>query len=84
MHNSHPKGETSVDKAAWCKYYDKYTACCPKCYCDDVLYKTSIDATKMAMETCGCTFKCGAADGLRANAFTVFFAAVVSLLLSAR
>jgi hypothetical protein len=38
----------------------------------------------MAMETCGCTFKCGAADGLRANAFTVFFAAVVSLLLSAR
>ena len=72
--------ETSVDKAAWCKYYDKYTACYPKCYCDDALYKASIDAIKKAMETYGCTFKCGAAAGLRASAFTVFVAAVVSLV----
>ena len=72
--------ETSVDKAAWCKYYDKYTACYPKCYCDDALYKASIDATKKAMETYGCTFKCGAAAGLRASAFTVFIEAVVSLV----
>ena len=72
--------ETSVDKAAWCKYYDKYTACYPKCYCDDALYKASIDATKKVMETYACTFKCGAAAGLRASGFTVFIAAVVSLV----
>ncbi len=72
--------ETSVDKAAWCKYYDKYSACYPKCYCDDALYKTSIDATKKAMEGYGCTFKCGPAAELRASAFTVFIAAVVSLV----
>ena len=73
--------ETSMDKAAQCKYYDKYTACSPKCICDDAAW---IDATKKAMETYGCTFKCGAAAGaaagLRASAFTVFIAAVVSLV----
>jgi hypothetical protein len=73
-----------VDKAALCKYYDKVTACSPKCICDDAAW---IDATKKAMETYGCTFKCGAAAaaagaaaGLRASAFTVFIAAVVSLV----
>jgi len=79
-----PPPETSVDKAALCKYYDKVTACSPKCICDDAAW---IDATKKAMETYGCTFKCGAAAaaagaaaGLRASAFTVFIAAVVSLV----
>jgi len=74
--------ETSVDKAAWCKYYDKYMACYPKCYCDDALYKSTIDASKKSMEIYGCTSKCGvaAAAGLRTSAFTVFIAAVVSLV----
>ncbi len=76
-----------MDKAAQCKYFDKVTACYPKCVCDDALHKASIDATKKSMETYGCTFKCGAAAaaagaaaGLRASAFTVFIAAVVSLV----
>ena len=68
-------------KAAWCKYYDKSTACYPKCFCDNALNKAAIDAFKKGMETYGCTFKyCGAAAGLRASAFTVFIAAVVSLV----
>ena len=69
-----------MDKAAQCKYFDKVTACYPNCVCDDARHKASIDATKKSMETYGCTFKCGAAAGLRASAFTVFIAAVVSLV----
>ena len=68
--------------AAVCKLQEQFLACIPKCCCEDAAVIGYLAIAKDYSKSYGCTFKfkCGGAAGLRASAFTVFIAAVVSIV----